>query len=174
MTIRFLADIGIDREAHNEIFFWHKRSDQQIKDQNSEKPDFGNVTFRHANVTKFCSTIDIDVKLILKIQMNISKTGYFTEQSVKWRQMLICKIQNGLRQYLDTDEVSSLPDQYNWKRHFIRARPESRFYENLVCIVLIIGPELNIMKKSFTTRESAYIEIILHKKNQCPRLKACA
>ena len=67
-------------------------------------------------------------------------------------------------QDLDTDQVSSLSDKYNPKRHFIRARPEGRFYENLVCIVLIIGSELDIMKKSLTTRESTYIELIFHKK----------
>ena len=44
--------------------------------------------------------------------------------------------------------------------------PDQRvdFTENLVCIVLIIGPELDIMKKSLTTRESTYIELIFHKK----------
>ena len=43
-------------------------------------------------------------------------------------------------------------------------RPESSFYENLVCIVLIIGSELDIMKKSLTARESTYIKLIFHKK----------
>ena len=62
--------------------------------------------------------------------------------------------------YLDTDQVSSLSNEYNRKRHFIRARLEGRFYENLVCMVLIIGTEFDIMKKSFTTRESIYIELI--------------
>ena len=60
--------------------------------------------------------------------------------------------------------ILSSSDEYYWKRHFIRARPESKFYENLVCIVLIIGPELDIMKKSFTTRESTYIELFFHEK----------
>ena len=36
--------------------------------------------------------------------------------------------------------------------------------ENLAYIVLIIGSELDIMKKSFTTCESTYIEIIFQKK----------
>ena len=34
---------------------------------------------------------------------------------------------------------------------------------SLVCIVLIIGLELNVMKESFTTRESTYIELIFRK-----------
>ena len=68
-------------------------------------------------------------------------------------------------QYLDTDQVSSLSDEYTRELHFIRARPEGRFYKNLVCIVFIIGSELDIMKKSFTTRESTYIELIFHKKS---------
>ena len=44
---------------------------------------------------------------------------------------------------------------------------------NLVCIVLIIGSELDIIKKSFITRRSIYIELIFRKKSQCSRLKAC-
>ena len=48
------------------------------------------------------------------------------------------------------------------------ALPEGIFYENLVCIVLIIGLRLDIMKKSLTTRESTYMELIF-----CPMLKAC-
>ena len=49
--------------------------------------------------------------------------------------------------------------------YFIMARPESRFYENLVCIVLIICSELDIVKKFITPRESTYIELIFHKKS---------
>ena len=59
-----------------------------------------------------------------------------------------------------SDQVPSISDEYNPKRHFIRARPEGGFYENLACIVLMIGPALVIMKKSLTTRESRYIELI--------------
>ena len=40
----------------------------------------------------------------------------------------------------------SLSNEYNRKRYFIRPRPEGRFYEYLVCIVLITGSELDIMK----------------------------
>ena len=42
--------------------------------------------------------------------------------------------------------------------------PEGRFYENLVWIVLIIGSELDIIKKYLTTRKSIYIELIIPKK----------
>ena len=52
---------------------------------------------------------------------------------------------------------------YNWKQHFLRTRPEDRFYETIVCIVMIIGSELDIVKKSHTTRESTYIEQIFRK-----------
>ena len=55
-------------------------------------------------------------------------------------------------QYLDTDQLLSLSDEYQRKPHFTSARPEVRFYENLVCIVLLISSELDIMKKSLTTR----------------------
>ena len=94
--------------------------------------------------------------------------------------MLVCKIQNGLSKLShvtspnflgdvissisDFGQVSSLSDEYNQKRHFISARPEGRFYKNLVWIVLIIGPEIDIIKKSFTTRESRYIELFFHTK----------
>ena len=44
------------------------------------------------------------------------------------------------------------------------AKPEGKFYKNVVCIVLlIIGSGLDIMKKSLTTRQSTYIELIFHK-----------
>ena len=61
------------------------------------------------------------------------------------------------QKYLDTDQVSSLSGEHIKKRHLIRARPEGRFYESLVCIVLIIGSERDIMKKCLITCESAYI-----------------
>ena len=67
-------------------------------------------------------------------------------------------------QHLDTYQDSSLSDEYNRKRHFIRARADGRFYENLVCTVLIIGSEFDIMKKSFITRESIYVQPSFRKK----------
>ena len=53
-------------------------------------------------------------------------------------------------QYRDTGQVSSLSDEYKRKRHCIRARPEGRFYKDLVCIVLMIGSVVDIMKESLT------------------------
>ena len=50
------------------------------------------------------------------------------------------------------------------KRHFMRARPEGRIYENLACIALIIDLELDIMKKSRTTRKSTNIKLIIRKR----------
>ena len=65
------------------------------KEQN-KIPIFINATSSHANFMKFCRIVTIDVRNIpWKFQIDISKIGYFTEQSVKWRQMLVCKIQNG-------------------------------------------------------------------------------
>ena len=61
---------------------------------------------------------------------------------------------------VETDQVSGLSDEYNRNRLFMRARSEGRFYENLACIALIIGLELDIMK----TSESIYIELIFRKK----------
>ena len=56
-------------------------------------------------------------------------------------------------QYLDTDQVFLISRTENGSG---RARPEGRVYENMVCIVLIISPELDIMKK--------YIELTFHNK----------
>ena len=53
-------------------------------------------------------------------------------------------------QHLGTDQVSSLSGKYNQKQHFIRARQEGRFYKDLVCIVLMIGSVVDIMKESLT------------------------
>ena len=63
-------------------------------------------------------------------------------------------------QYLDTDQVS---DEYNRRRHSVRAMTEGRLCENMVCIVLIIGSELD-MKKIRTACESTYIKLIFSKK----------
>ena len=135
------------------------------------------------NFMKFCRIINIDFRdWPWKIQIDILKITYSTEQTVKLRKMLLCKIQNYLEnakkvtwlnqiycvmwshQYVDTDQVKFLSVKENWKRHFMRARPESRFYGNLVCIVLIIGSEVDVTKHSLTTRGSEYIELIFRKR----------
>ena len=88
MTVKLQPDIKLIKEARNQKSFWHDLS---------EKPVFGNETSRHAIFTKFCRIVTIDVRnKPWKFQIDNSKIGYFTEQSVKWRQMLVCKIQNGL------------------------------------------------------------------------------
>ena len=49
-------------------------------------PIFRNATSRHANFMKFCRIVTIDVRnKPWKFQIDISKIGYFTEQSVKCR-----------------------------------------------------------------------------------------
>ena len=68
-------------------------------------------------------------------------------------------------QYIDTDQVSSLSEECNANRLLTRARSEGTFYENLVCIVLIIVSVLDIIKYFLTTCESTYIELIFHKKS---------
>ena len=46
-------------------------------------PIFGNATSRHANCTKFCRIVTIDVRnKPLNFQIDISKIGYFKKQSV--------------------------------------------------------------------------------------------
>ena len=60
-------------------------------------PIFGNATSRHANLTKFCRIVAIDVRNeSWKFQIDISKIGYLTEQSVECRKKLICKMQKGI------------------------------------------------------------------------------
>ena len=51
-----------------------------------KNPIFRNATSRHANFMKFCRIVTIDVRnKPWKFQIDISKIGYFTEQSVKCR-----------------------------------------------------------------------------------------
>ena len=62
-----------------------------------KNPIFRNITSWHANFEKFCRIVNIDIKnWSRKFESDISEIGYFTEQSLKWRQMLVYKIQNGL------------------------------------------------------------------------------
>ena len=49
-------------------------------------PMFGNTSSRHANFTKFFRIVPIDVRnKSWKFHIDISKIGYFTEQSANWR-----------------------------------------------------------------------------------------
>ena len=58
---------------------------------------FENATSRHANFAKLCRIVHIDISgKSVEFHIDISKMGCFTEQSVKWYQMLVCEIQNGL------------------------------------------------------------------------------
>ena len=75
-----------------------------------------------------------------------------------------CELGHLISPNLHGEQVLSLSDKYSPKWHFIRDRAKGRFYQSLVRIVLIIGSELDIMKKSLTTRESTYIELIFHEK----------
>ena len=61
MTIEFLADIGIDKEAQN------KKDDIagpvcKLHTKIPKTSTLGNATFRYANFTKFCSIVNIDVR----------------------------------------------------------------------------------------------------------------
>ena len=51
-------------------------------------------------------------------------------------------------QHLDTDQVISLSEKYKQKWHF---QTSGQILRHLVCIVLIIISELDIMKKSYYT-----------------------
>ena len=57
-----------------------------LQNKNYEKPNFGNLTYRHQNFAKFCTDIHFDIKKKpWKFRIDISKIGNFTEQSVKCR-----------------------------------------------------------------------------------------
>ena len=87
MTMKFLPDVGIHKEARNQ----KKNFDLtgpvcKLQTKILKNTIFGNATFGHANFTKFCRIVTIDVRnKPWKFQIDISKIGYFTEQSVKCR-----------------------------------------------------------------------------------------
>ena len=89
--MRFLPDFGIYKEAQN------KQIDitglvYVLQTKIPKIPIFGNATSRHANCTKFCRIVHIDVRnKSWKFQIDILKIGYFTEQSVKYRKKLVYK-----------------------------------------------------------------------------------
>ena len=97
MTMKFLPDVKLSKEARNQIFFDITRLVYKLQTKIPKIPIFRNATSRHANFTKLCRIVNIDIRnWSWKFQIDILKICYFTEQSVKWRQMLVCKIQNSL------------------------------------------------------------------------------
>ena len=81
----------------HEIFFYTTGPFSKLQTKIPKISIFENAFSRHANLTQFCRIVHIDVRNTpWQFQIDISKIDYFTEQSVKWRQMLVCKIQNGL------------------------------------------------------------------------------
>ena len=97
MTMKLLPDVKLNEEARNQ-----KKIDItwlvcKLQSEIPNNPIFRDATSRHANFTKFYRIVTTDVRnKPWKVHIDISKIGYFTEHSVKWRQMLVCKIQNGL------------------------------------------------------------------------------
>ena len=84
MNIKFLSDVGIYQEAENKKTCLVCNLQTKIL----KTPIFGNAPSRHANVTRFCRIITIDVrKWSWKFQIDISKTDYFAIKncSVKHR-----------------------------------------------------------------------------------------
>ena len=49
----------------------------------------------------------------------------------------------------------------------------AKILENLVCIVLIISSELNVMEKSLTAHESVFIELFVCKKSVSQAKNLC-
>ena len=70
-----------------------------------------------------------------------------------------------------SDQVLKSFSLVELKTALYKARPEGRFYQNLVCIVSIICSELDMVKKYPTPRESTYTELIFSQKNQVSQVK---
>ena len=61
------------------------------------------------------------------------------------------------------------PKSFCWvelKTALYEGQTGEQIFGNLVCIVLIIGSELDVTKYSLTTHESKYIELIFHEKSR--------
>ena len=98
MTMKFLPDVGIYKETRNKKKNFDIISPVcKLQTKVPKNPIFWNANSRHAKFTKFCRIVHIGIRnKSWKFQIEISKIGYFIEHSVKWRQMLVCKIQHGL------------------------------------------------------------------------------
>ena len=95
-TMKFLPDVGNHKEARNQKKIDITGLVCTLQTKIPKIPIFENATFRHANLTTFCRNINMDVRnKPRKFQIDISKIGYFTEDSVRCRKKLVCKIQNG-------------------------------------------------------------------------------
>ena len=82
MTIKFLPDVGICKKARNQKIF--DISGCKLQTKIPKIPIFENATSSHANLTKFCMVIHIDVrKKSWKSQIDMLKIYYVTEQAVK-------------------------------------------------------------------------------------------
>ena len=56
MTMKFLPDVKLNKEARNQNFFC------KLQTKIPKSPIFRNATSRHANLTKFCRIVTIDVR----------------------------------------------------------------------------------------------------------------
>ena len=62
MTMKFLPDVGIRKEARNQKKIDITGPVCKLQTKIPKIPIFGNATSRHANLTKFCRNINIDVR----------------------------------------------------------------------------------------------------------------
>ena len=62
MTMKFLPDVGVYREARNQKKIDITGPVCKLQTKIPKIPIFGNATSRHANLTKFCRNINIDVR----------------------------------------------------------------------------------------------------------------
>ena len=61
-TMKFLPDVGVHKDAQNQKIFDITGPVCKLQTKIPKIPIFGNATSRHANLTKFCRNINIDVR----------------------------------------------------------------------------------------------------------------
>ena len=65
MTMKFLPDVGIHREARNQkCFFDISGLICKLQTKTQKIPTLKKATYRHANFTKFCRIVHIDIGII--------------------------------------------------------------------------------------------------------------
>ena len=94
--MNFLPHVDTHKEAQNQKKIYISGLVCKLKTIIPKIQIFVNTTSRHSNFTNFDRIVHIAVRNEpWKFQIDISKIGYFTEQSVKCPKQLVCKIQNG-------------------------------------------------------------------------------
>ena len=71
--MKFLPDVGIHKEARNQKKIDITGPVCKLQTKILKNPNFGNATSMHANFTKFCRIVTIDVRMNSENSRSISK-----------------------------------------------------------------------------------------------------